>query len=204
MRAGSLGLMGSGRGQPIRKRLRRRETGGTRFITFSCERRLKLLGNPAIRDFFADSLAGARREHGFALFAWVVMPEHVHLLIRPRPGEPLGVALRSLKTGFAKAVIARWRRLNAPILDRLRVGHGGAVRFWQKGGGFDRNVRDKAEFCRKVKYIHRNPVEREFVERPEEWRWSSVRWWMGERVGEVECDAPPGDPRAWEQWRGYV
>jgi hypothetical protein len=85
----------------------------------------------------------------------------------------------------------------------LRTGDG-AVRFWQKGGGFDRNVRDMEEFCREVRYVHRNPVTRGLVERPEDWKWSSVRWWMGMREGEVERDPPPGDPKPWERWLGYV
>jgi len=177
--------------QPLRKHLRRREIpGDVRFITFSCQRRLTLLGRTALRDLFADALAAARTRHGFELFAWVVMPEHVHLLMRPHPGSRLDAALRSLKTSVAKRVIARWRELDAPILERILTSDG-AVRFWQKGGGFDRNVRDEGEFCRAVRYIHRNPVERGLVERPEDWRWSSVRWWMGEREGEIECDPPP-------------
>ena len=159
--------------------------------------------SPAIRDLFAAALAAARVHHAFKLFAWVVMPEHVHLLMRPHADARLEAALRSLKTSVAKRVIARWRELDAPILDRIRTSDG-AVRFWQKGGGFDRNVRDEDELCREVRYIHRNPVERGLVERPEDWRWSSVRWWMSQREGEIECDPPPGDPRSWAMWKGYM
>ena len=131
------------------------------------------------------------------------MPEHVHLLVRPRSDARLDDALRSLKTSIAKRVVARWRELGAPVLSQITTSTG-TVRFWQKGGGFDRNVRDLPEFCREVRYIHRNPVERELVVEPQTWRWSSVRWWMGLRDGEVECDPPPGDPRSWERWKGYV
>ncbi len=73
------------------------------------------------------------------------------------------------------------------------------ARFWQHGGGFDRAQRDMDEFVRTVKYIHRNPVERGLVTRPEDWRWSSLRWWMGRREGEAECDPPPGLPGMWER-----
>jgi putative transposase len=202
---------------PIRKRMRRREVPGqARFVTFSCHRRLPLLGKPAIRDVFVEAMAAARRTHRFELFAWVVMPEHVHLLVRPRlekvpegrrgAGElegRLDEALASLKTSVAKLVVGRWRELRAPVLEQLRV-KGDRIRYWQKGGGFDRNVRDLAAFCRHVGYIHRNPVKRELVSAPEDWKWSSVRWWMGQREGELECDPPPGDPRAWAGWKGYV
>jgi putative transposase len=115
----------------------------------------------------------------------------------------LDEALASLKTSVAKQVVGRWRELRAPVLEQLRV-KGGRIRYWQKGGGFDRNVRTLAEFCREVRYIHQNPVERDLVKEPQDWKWSSVRWWMGEREGELECDPPPGDPRSWEGWTGYV
>lgn len=188
----------------IRKRMRRWEsTGAVRFITFSCQRRLPLLGRPAIRDALTSALVAARREHGFELFAWVVMPEHVHLLVRPRPDSLLEEPLRSLKTSVSKTVIQRWKETDAPILDRIRTSRG-RPRFWQKGGGFDRNVRNLGEFCREVKYTHRNPGKRGLVENPEDWKWSSMRWWMGIREGEVECDPPPGDPRIWQLWKGYV
>lgn len=172
-------------------------------MTFSCHRRLPLLGRPAIRDVFATALALARRQHGFELIAWIVMPEHVHLLVRPRPDAPLHESLRSLKTAVAKRVLSRWQDLRAPVLESLRTTTG-SFRYWQKGGGFDRNVRDMDEFCREVQYIHRNPVTRGLVEQADQWTWSSVRWWMGERANELECDPPPGEPRSWERWRGYV
>jgi len=194
--------MSQQRAFPMRKRMRRRETpGGARFVTFSCQRRLPLLGTPAIRDLFTESLAAGRREHGFELYAWVVMPEHVHLLVRPE--GRLDAALRSLKTSVAKEVVGRWRETGAPILEEIRTGQG-VCRYWQKGGGFDRNVRDVEEFCREVRYIHWNPVKRGLAKEPGDWRWSSVRWWMGRRDGELECDPPPGDARTWEGWQGYV
>ena len=177
--------------------------GGARFVTFSCQRRLALLGRAQIRDVFVEALEIARKRHGFELFAWVVMPEHVHLLMRPKSGSLLSDALRSLKTSVAKRVLRRWLELDAPVLEKIRTPRG-ELRFWQKGGGFDRNVRDLEEFCREVRYIHRNPVERGLVGRPEDWRWSSVRWWLGDRDGVLPCDPPPGDPAAWARWKGHV
>jgi putative transposase len=161
---------------------------------------LPLLGRAAIRDVFVAALMTSKRRHGFEIFAWVVMPEHVHLMVRPREGALLADGLRSVKTSVAKRVVGRWRELEAPVLDRITTG-GGAVRFWQKGGGFDRNVRDQEEFCREVRYIHENPVRRGLVDRCEDWRWSSVRWWMGDREGEIECDTPPG---GLEGWKGFL
>lgn len=181
--------------------MRRREIpAGVRFITFSCFRQLQLMGNAAIRDHFAAALARTRREHSLELFAWVAMPEHAHILVRPAVDAPLDAALLSLKMSVAKSVINRWRELEAPILRRITRPDGRA-RFWQPGGGFDRNVRDETEFSKEIRYIHRNPVDRGLAERPEQWRWSSVRWWMGMREGEIECDPPPG---GLESWGGFM
>src|SRR5438045_3431308 len=72
-------------GVPRRRMQRRERLGSWRFLTFSCYKRLRLLGNPAIRDAFAGALRGCRERHRFRLIAWVAMPEHVHLIIVPRP-----------------------------------------------------------------------------------------------------------------------
>src|SRR5215218_6001918 len=77
-----LGVMD--RREPVRKTMKRREIpGGVRFITCSCEHRLPLFINPAISAVFEGALHAARLRFRFELFAWVVMPEHIHLLLRP-------------------------------------------------------------------------------------------------------------------------
>ena len=62
-------------------------------------------------------------------------------------------------------------------LPRLSVQEGSRVRrrFWQPGGGYDRNVVEPATAVRVIEYIHANPVRRGLVERPEDWPWSSAR-----------------------------
>ncbi len=104
-----------------RKQLRRSERDGdVRYITFSTYKRLPLLGHGAIRDLFVEHLSRVRVEHDLALYAWVVMPEHVHLVVRPAQGwAPVAT---SLKTEVSKDVLARWRELDAPILERISSG----------------------------------------------------------------------------------
>ncbi len=196
------------REHPIRKRMKRREVpGGVRFITFSCERRLPLMGTPEARDIFARSLREARERHGIEVFAWVAMPEHAHLLVRP-PGD-LAPVLKSLKLSVQQRGM-RFLRLSGDPLALELIRPGGVPRFWQKGGGFDRNVRSDAELEREIRYTHRNPVHRELADTPTDWRWSSARWWERRHRGlaqdpeDVPCDWPPGDPRAWEMWKGFL
>jgi len=141
--------------------MRRREADGdARFVTFSCFHRLPLLREPGA----ADCFDAARRRGAFRLYAWVVMPEHVHLLVRPAGGV-LAVSLHSLKTSVAKSMLARWRRDGSGDLGPLMAEDAGPC-FWQRGGGFDRNVRGPDAFTKHVRYIHRNAVERGLVEAP--------------------------------------
>lgn len=166
-----------------RKRLKRWEVRGFRFLTFSCHRRARLLGRAAWRDVFVESLERARERCGFGLMAWVAMPEHVHLLIVPSE-VAVGDVLRSIKQPVAQRAIRRWRETGAGVLDVIRVGPG--YRYWQAGGGFDRVVRDQKELEKTFHYIHRNPVVRGLVEKETDWAWSSARWYAG--MGGVECD----------------
>ncbi len=193
---------------PQRKRMVRREfPHGVRFLTFSCERRLPLLSNPEIAGLFAARLAEARATFGLLLIAWVVMPEHVHLLVVPSGGVPIDRTLEFIKKSVAQRVIARWRRLRAPVLSRVADHADGKPRFWQKGGGFDRNVRDVEEMTREIRYVHGNPVARGLCGSATDWRFSSAQWWAqytGDTASPlpvIECDPPPG--HGWDQWRGW-
>ena len=176
---------------------------GVRFVTFSCQHRRALLSDPKTCELFLGALARARADLGLEVFAWVLMPEHVHLMCRPRPSTTLKTALVSVKMSVSRRVLARWHSTGNPILADLKD-TGGRARFWLQGGGFDRNVRSEAEFADEIRYIHHNPVKRGLVSKPEDWRWSSVRWWMGRRDGEFECDPPPGRPGQWDGWKGFM
>ena len=89
-----------------RKQMKRYEDGRVRFITFSTYQRLPLFQNDAIKDAFVPALSRARDRAGALLFAWVVMPEHVHLLLMPR-SDSVADMMASLKASFARAVIRR-------------------------------------------------------------------------------------------------
>jgi putative transposase len=157
-------------------------------LTFSCRGRIPLFQSDAIKDAFAAHLAELQMRRSFRLIAWVVMPDHVHVLLIPDlPHEPIPVLLNDLKRPFAERVIRRLRALEAPVLRRLTDARG-HVRFWERGGGYDRNIFTRAELLEKVNYIHTNPVRRGLVSAPIEWRWSSAAWWSGDRTGPVRID----------------
>ncbi|MCL4198120.1 MAG: transposase [Phycisphaerales bacterium] len=171
-----------------RHRKRYEHSGDGRYLTFSCYRRLPLFGNDRIKDAFALQLEERHQIDHFRLVAWVVMPEHVHLLLIPATGQVLSTVLGPLKEPFAMQILDRWRTLEAPILPRL-LDSNGHSHFWQRGGGYDRNIVTESELFEKVEYIHQNPVRRGLVKRSTDWPWSSARWYAGDRSGPVTIDS---------------
>ena len=158
-----------------RKRLRRYEIPGeARFLTFSCYRRLELFNNDRIKDRFARHIGEVQTGLGVAIYAWVIMPEHVHLLVlTPLPFTSVSPFSKRLKGCFANEVLGRWRKLGAAILPRLCDSRG-KIHFWQRGGGYDQNLVDARDLEASIQYIHANPVARNLVKAPEDWRWSSA------------------------------
>ena len=115
------------------------------------------LSQPDVAELVAGALnffAGERHE----LRAWVVMPNHVHAVVWPLPGNTLSDILHSWKSFTSKAANKILRRTGA---------------FWQKES-FDHWIRDEAERVRLVAYVENNPVKAGFCKRPEDWKWSSA------------------------------
>jgi putative transposase len=163
---------------PPKKTLHRNEIDGTaRFLTFSCYRRHRLFDNDKIKDRFVEHLGQQIALHAIALLAWVVMPEHVHLVAVPVDQGSIPRFLLTLKRLFSKEVLERWRELNAPVLPKLRD-RSGDLHFWQPGGGYDSNVLGN-ELWEKIDYINSNPVKRGLVNDALDWKWSSARAYAG-------------------------
>jgi putative transposase len=138
------------------------------FVTFSCYHRLPYLSE-RLRDIFLSSLERTRTNYSLRVYGYVVMPEHVHLLVSEPDVEMLSKSIQALKISVA--------RLAAPVSP-----------FWQKRY-YDHNVRDYESFVEKLNYIHQNPVKRGLCERPEDWRWSSFRHYATGDVGVVEIES---------------
>ncbi len=176
---------------PSRKMVKHYDNGEPHFLTFSCYRRLPLFSKDQSRQWFVEAMKDARKSHGFHLWAWVIMLEHVHVLlwppfdrISPDPrstqGRIKGI-LGSLKRPVGIKAIAFLRDDAADFLERLTVRNANRIdhRFWQAGSGHDENVSEAASLQALVECIHLNPVRRGLVSRPEDWPWSSARDWFG-------------------------
>jgi putative transposase len=146
------------------------ETGQLHFITFSCYHRKPKLASIRARAMFERALEQMRCAYGSCVFGYVVMPEHVHLLVSEPECTPLSTALQALKQSVARSLALRQREP-----------------FWQ-ARYYDFNVWSARKHIEKLRYIHRNPVARGLVERPEDWEWSSFRHYATgiDRVVEIE------------------
>ena len=153
-------------------RLRRyQQAGDLHFVTFSCYDRLPKLATPRARTVFEQSLEQTRRSYGFCVTGYVVMPEHVHLLVTEPECRPLATALQALKQSVARTLA-------------LRAGEP----FWL-ARYYDFNVYTKAKRIEKLRYLHRNPVTRGLVAKPEDWEWSSFRHYATGIEGTVEIES---------------
>src|SRR5271167_1816921 len=124
------------------------ESGQSHFITFSCYRRQPNFVNAAVYDLFPLCLEDMRRRFDMRVYGYVVMPEHVHLLLSEPERGRLAEAIHYLKLSFAKRLRSR-RQASAQVSVQktdANLGHQQLGSFWQKRY-YDRNVRDARELA---------------------------------------------------------
>jgi len=165
--------------------------GHLHFLTFSCYRRLPLLKTARARHLFVRELARVRAKYEFLLVGYVVMPEHVHLLIsEPKKGTPSTV-LQMLKQRVLQK--SRRKRRNVPA-KQLRLAFPEQVEsprsFWQPRF-YDFNVYTNGKKREKLDYMHSNPVTRGLVRHPKDWPWSSWSFYTKGEAGLVGIDVAP-------------
>ncbi len=164
--------------------------GHAHELTFSCYQSRWFMKKQQPCQWLCDSLQKARTELNFALWAYVFMPNHVHLLIWPREREySISRILHRIKQPVAQKAIAWLKTHNPEGLRVLDTGHTSQrYRFWQKGGGYDRNIRQIDALIQCVHYIHLNPVRKRLVQAPQEWFYSSAAEWDKAGTGPLSVD----------------
>lgn len=135
------------------------------FITFSCYRRLPLLNSVRARSLLVGILGEVRARYRFSIVGYVVMPEHIHLLLgEPRIGNP------STVVQVLKQRVSRQLRRTAAAPELLQ--------FWQ-ARFYDFNIWSRQKKNEKLHYMHNNPVTRGLVAQPGDWLWSSYSFYAG-------------------------
>jgi len=162
-----------------RKKLHRYKTpGDARFLTCSCYRRQSLFNSALARDALAQQLEHVRRCFEFRLFAWVLMPNHFHLLIQPRlPESPVPKLLHAMKGPLAQRLLRTGLVQCGATSDQRRL--------WQAGGGYDRSIYGRDEL------FELNPLRSGLVMLREQWAWSSAPFRKGNRSSPVSIDDLP-------------
>ncbi|MGD0631374.1 MAG: transposase [Terracidiphilus sp.] len=140
------------------------------FITFSCFHRLPFLEAPEPKQTFETVLEETRARHQARVYAYVLMPEHIHLLINEPPLILLAQFLKALKQITSR---------------KLR---GDRRQFWQDRS-IDANIRGETARSEVIRCIHRNPVKRGLVASPEQYRWSSFNHYAIGIRGIVEIES---------------
>jgi len=105
-----------------------------------------------------------KEHHPFNMLAYVFLPDHFHIVIRPTGQSNFSQIMQSLKRNFTQQY-------------KESTGITGRMKFWQKRF-HDHIIRDEADFRHHVDYIHYNPVQHGYVQRPEDWPHSSFRHWQ--------------------------
>ncbi|HEV2223203.1 MAG TPA: IS200/IS605 family transposase [Candidatus Acidoferrales bacterium] len=153
--------------------------GHLHFITFGCYRRAQLLGSEAARDRFVQILGEVRDRYSFALLGYVVMPDHVHLVIGEAPGATPSTVMQVLKQRSSRKI--RGLR-GAPAAELSQ--------FWERRY-YDFNIRTWKKLNEKLRYMHMNPVKRGLVDEPQMWPWSSYLSHAKGITGKVRMDLAP-------------
>ena len=155
---------------------------------------MKLLNSAAARDTFERELERVRRWYGCFITGYVVMPEHVHLLISEPERRKLSLVIQMLKQltsrklkPAAKPPANNVRRACPEQAKRVE-GVGKLERFWQVRY-YDFPVWTEVKRIEKLRYIHRNPVRRGLAERPEDWKWSSFAHYATGAEGVVQIES---------------
>ncbi len=178
--------------KPHRKNIN--DPGHAHELTFSCYHRFPFLERERTCQWLVASIENARIKLEFDLWAWVFMPDHVHLIIHPRQSHyDISAVRRLIKEPVARKAIA-WLKENAPEwLPRIERQRGTRKEylFWQSGGGYDRNITEGSTLLKMIDYVHENPCRPQLVTRASEWKWSSAAWYVDQSIVPLMPDSIP-------------
>jgi putative transposase len=166
--------------------------GHAHALTFSCFHGQPFLSKDRSREWFIEAVERARTKHRFHVWAYVIMPEHAHLLLWPTTEDyDISEILNSIKQSVAKRALLFVQREAPAFLPRMADRQPNGLihyRFWQRGGGYDRNIVEPATAYREIDYMHNNPVRRGLCAKPEDWWWSGAAECAGLGAGPLRLD----------------
>ena len=172
------------------------DPGHAHELTFSCYKKYAFLSRDRTCEWLTEQLDVVRRELNYHLYAYVFMPDHVHLVVMPNKREyDTSMFLKRLKEPVSRKAVQFLKRESPEWLERIRVRQGSKVEhhFWQPGRGYDRNIVNGKTLLSMIEYTHMNPVRKGFVQQAREWKWSSAGWFEGQPLNDLQPDPIPID-----------
>jgi len=150
--------------------------GHAHELTFCCFHNQDYLSDERACVMLLEEIRKAQEQHAFHLWAYVIMPNHVHMLLWPTEMEYSIARILGFK-GRMAIRYSRMMRESAPEKHKrycVRERGRNVFAFWQRGGGFDRNLWNTDAVHASLRYIEQNPVKKGLVSAPWQWRWSSA------------------------------
>jgi len=163
---------------------------GTYFVSFAVVNWLYIFAKDEYKNIIIDSLNFCQQEKGMDIFAWCIMPNHIHLVFRSVHSKKPGLLLGDMKRFTSKAIV------NAIVENPDESEKDILISQFEKAASKSSNV-EKYQFwqhdnqpieiwsnkfiCQKINYIHYNPVEAGLVSRPEEYKYSSAKDYNDEK-----------------------
>lgn len=163
-------------------------------LTFSCYQRFPFMKAERTCQWLADAIASARDKFDFSLWAYVFMPDHVHMIVCPRQQiYDISEIRKAIKAPVARTAIQHLEADSPEWIARITRNRGQRTErlFWQSGGGYDRNISTGKTLLAMIDYIHANPVRKELIASPYEWRWSSAAWYIARHEIPLAVDPIP-------------
>lgn len=163
--------------------------GRARFVTFCTHRRLPILSNHLFRDIVVTRLHETCRVYRLILLGYVVMPDHVHLVVVPPETVELGPVVGELKRITARDIHKLLRNSHSDLGGELLIWRDGREKMavWQRRC-FDHNCRTEEAVWEKVNYCHSNPVRSGLVRQATDWKWSSYGYYASAENMLLEID----------------
>ena len=162
---------------------RARVDGGTFFFTVVTHSRRPILTSPTARGFLRMAFREVRRRHPFWLEGIVLLPDHLHMLMRlPEGDADYPVRVGGIKRHFTSAYLPAGGREAAATTGQVRK----RLRAVWQGRFWEHTIRDARDFRMHLDYVHLNPVKHGLVANPSEWPWTSFHRYV--RMGWYEAD----------------
>ncbi len=150
------------------------------FITSTIMNWIQIFNSESYYDLLFQNLVFYQSKYEMEIIAYVLMPEHFHLISK---AKALGKAIQAFKSYTAKKIIEKlYIDKNYPVLDELRklklkYKIDSEFQIWQEGA-HPQEIQNNLILKQKTEYIHNNPVKRGLVDNQEDWEYSSARFYL--------------------------